>query len=408
MTPLPELGVECTLEAQQLEISCRAFGYQEGSQLTWTSTASWADNRGDQWQFVIHDELIEPAAQVFLEECQGSSCKTVMTSLDTSALISEGEAASSTTVGPTVSNESGELAELIVDCSFDEPNRRLSCSANAMGKWTSSVQRGGWDFGNTYGHTLEWGEFIEEISVQFQPTECDESDCDSVTITLDVTLKPRGDCPDDFNGWFKTFPLGDLELVYEVGPPVRIFPQDVRKGHGYFRVPWGQNTLDVRLPVDATLYHGLNYMEQGFGGDFDLQHRLEFHTSCEGLRIRLDHIAEPIAEIAALFTREPRIQDSLATMQSGGDYDLSPFEMKAGDLVGTVFGLPSDVHPETGERGNAWLDLGVYDDFHRIPTAQDPQFINAVCYYDFFSSEIAAYLRSKTNINTPLEEGVCP
>ena len=120
--------------------------------------------------------------------------------------------------------------------------------------------------GNTYEYTLEWGEVVEEISVQFEPTECDGSDCDSVTTTLEVTLQPRGDCPDDFNGWFPTFPLEDLELVEEVGPPARFFPQGVRKGHGYFRVPWGQNALDVRLPVDATLYHGLNYMEQGLEG----------------------------------------------------------------------------------------------------------------------------------------------
>ena len=411
MAPLLELGIECTLEAQQLEISCKALGYQEGSQLTWTSTASWANSRGNQWQFVIDDELIGPAAQVFLEECQGSSCKTAETSVDTSTLVTEGGVATSTTSGPTAADESGGLAESTVACSFDEPNRQLSCSASARGKWTTSLPRlvDRYDMGNTFGYMLEWGEIVEEISVQFQPTECDESDCDSVSTTLDVALKPRGDCPDDFNDWFTTFPLEDLELVYEVGPPARFFPQGVRKGHGYFRVPWGQNTLDVRLPVDATLYHGLNYMEQGLGrGEFELQHRLEFHTSCEGLRIRLDHIAEPIPEIAALFTREPRIQDSVATMQAGGDYALPLFEMKAGDLVGTVIGLPLDVLPETGERGNAWVDLGVYDDFHRLPTAQDPQFRNAVCYYDFFSSEIATYLRSKTLVNTPLEEGVCP
>jgi len=392
--PSSGLSVECTLNVQEHEISCQAFGYQEDSQLTWTSTASWVTIRGNQWQFVIEDELIAPVAQVFLEECQGSSCETAETSIDTSALVPE-----------------GEVAELTVDCSFDEPNRQLSCSASVVGKWTTSLQRlaDSFDMGNTYGYMLEWGEIVEEISVQFQPTECDESDCDSVSTTLDVALQPRGDCPDDFKGWFTTFPLEDLELVEEVGPPARFFPQGVRKGHGYFRVPWGQNTLDVRLPVDATLYHGLNYMEQGLaGGGFELQHRLEFHTNCEGLRIRLDHIAEPIPEITALFTREPRIQDSVATMQAGGDYDLPLFEMKAGDLVGTVIGLPLDVLTETGERGNAWVDLGVYDDFHRIPTAQDPQFRNAVCYYDFFSSEIATYLRSKTLINTPIEEDVCP
>jgi hypothetical protein len=400
--------VTCTLDVALADISCQASGYQEGAQLTWTSTASWANSGGHQWDFSIHDELVAPITSVFLEECRGSNCQTIETSIDTSALVPDSGVVPSTTVGSTVPSETGGVAELTVDCSFDEPNRQLSCEANRQGNWVSSLHPGASSYGITYEYSLGWGEFVEEISVQFTESLAPS---ESITTILDVALQPRGDCPDDFNGWFTTFPLEDLELVFEVGPPVRFVTEDVLKPHGYFRVPWGQNAHDVRLPADGTLYHGGNYMAMGLSGEIvDLQYRLEFRTKCEGLRFRLDHIGEPIPEIAALFTREPQVHSSIEVAQSGGDYDLPLFEMKEGDLVGTSIGMPSDIQPDTGLRGNASLDLGVYDDFHRVLTSQDPRFTNAACYYDFFSPEIATYLRSKTLVNTPLEESLswCP
>lgn len=89
ITEIPDLAVACTLDAKQLRISCKAIGFKIGSQLTWTSTASWAYSGGSQWQFTIHEELIATTAQVSLEECNGSSCQTVKTSIDTSILVSE-------------------------------------------------------------------------------------------------------------------------------------------------------------------------------------------------------------------------------------------------------------------------------------------------------------------------------
>ena len=83
------LTITCTLDAEQLRISCQAHGYQEDSQLKWTSTASWADSGGAQWEFPIAKDLITPTAQVFLEDCRGSNCRTLETSIDTSELVSK-------------------------------------------------------------------------------------------------------------------------------------------------------------------------------------------------------------------------------------------------------------------------------------------------------------------------------
>ena len=53
---------------------------------------------------------------------------------------------------------------------------------------------------------------------------------------INADLQPRGDCPDDFDGWFKTFPLENISLITEVGRPGRIGVDDY-KGLGYFRIP---------------------------------------------------------------------------------------------------------------------------------------------------------------------------
>ena len=285
-----------------------------------------------------------------------------------------------------------EVAELAVRCSFDEPQRRLSCHAEGQSggklKWASNVSsREG--LNDTYEVTLDWGEFFNEIQVQVE--ECHESTCALATTAIDVELQPRGDCPADFTGWFTTFPLPHLSAIYEVGPPGRILTDDY-KGHGYFRIPNGQNVVDVRMPIDATLYAGSVYLAPD-----EPQYLLFFRTACEGLSFLFDHIREPVPAIAELFTDAPPVGDSRT-------YDVGPLEMKEGDLVGTSIGFLED--------GNAFLDFGVNDNFGRLPTPQHPnahgRFLSAVCIYTFFDPDTAAYLKSVEHPLLVVEEGLCP
>lgn len=85
----PGTTITCTLDAEHLRISCQAHGYGEASQLKWASTGSWADSAGSQWEFLIAKDLITSTTQVFLEDCQGSNCWTIQTSIDTSELVSK-------------------------------------------------------------------------------------------------------------------------------------------------------------------------------------------------------------------------------------------------------------------------------------------------------------------------------
>ena len=112
-----------------------------------------------------------------------------------------------------------------------------------------------------------------------------------------------------------------------------------------------------------------------------------------GLRFRFDHIREPVPEIVALFTREPLV-NSTQDMP-----DLEPLFLNEGDLVGTKIG--------TVTNGNAAVDFGVYDDFKRAQTAQDPRFYNAACFYKFFSPTLADYLSARITRVDNLAPGLC-
>ena len=304
-----------------------------------------------------------------------------------------------TTATSTAAPTTTEAPELGVVCSFDDPVRRLSCEAvghrDRSLRWTTSLTSG-WQSGTTYEHTLSWGEFVDEITVQVDA--CRGSTCSIVTTTIDLDLQPRGDCPDDFAAWFGTFPLGDVDQVTQVGPPARILGS-VYEPFGHFRVPDWKNEVEVRLPIDATLYEGSSYLAySAFRGENpdhldEVQYSLRFHSPCEGLRIEFGHVLEVAPGLKAIF-------DDLPLSEHTGTHAIGPLQMSEGDLLGTSIGFALD--------GNAFMAFGVHDDLSRVPTAQHPQFYNAACYYDFFTVEIAANLRSKTLHHEPVEPGVCP
>ena len=301
--------------------------------------------------------------------------------------------ASTPTPTPTTTAAiAAEAAELAAICSFDEPRRRLSCHAEGQSggnlKWASNVSSRD-PSNDTYEVTLEWGQFVSEIQVQLE--ECHGLTCSLATTTIDVELQPRGDCPSSFTGWFTTFPLPNLSAIYEVGPPGRI-ETDNYTSHGYFRVPNGQNVVDVRMPIDATLYEGSVHLERD-----EPQYLLLFRTACEGLWFLFDHIREPVPAIAELFTDDPPVGDSRTDT-------VGPLEMKEADLVGTSIGFLED--------GNAFVDFGVNDEFGRLPTPRHPnargRSLSAVCIYTFFHPDTAAYLRSVEHPRLVAEEGLCP
>ena len=254
----------------------------------------------------------------------------------------------------------------------------------------------GYGNGPTYSRTLEAGLVLDQITIDLE--ECVGSTCSTVTSTVDISLQPRGDCPEDFNGWFPTFPVDDLSLLSDVEPPARLIGL-VAEPLGVFRAPYWQNDLQVRLPIDATLvevykriaYSNLEDRNPGHG--LEMQYGLIFETDCEGVWFKFGHLLELATDLVPYF-------DGVPTSEHTTQTKVGPLSMSEGNLVATKIGFSLD--------GNAFFSFGIHDDFGRVPTAQNPEQKNVACYYDFFPAETAEVLRDMTSHRSPVEEGVCP
>ena len=250
--------------------------------------------------------------------------------------------------------------------------------------------------GPTYSRTLEAGLILDQITIDLE--ECVGSTCSTVTSTVDISLQPRGECPSDFTGWFPSFLIDDLNLLFEVGPPARIVGE-VQEPPGVFRLPYWQNDLQVRLPIDATLVSGFKMLTYSNLEDRnpehvpEVQYGLVFETKCEGLWFKVEHLLELAPNLVLYLEGVP-----IAETTHG--HKVDPVSMSEGDLLATRIGFALD--------GNAFFGFGIHDDFRRVPTAQHPEQQNAACYYDFFPANTAEFLRGKTVSREPVHVGVCP
>tara|TARA_Y100001947_G_scaffold136896_1_gene125521 strand:+ start:72 stop:1892 length:1821 start_codon:yes stop_codon:yes gene_type:complete len=183
------------LDGEETRISCEAFGYEEGAQLTWTSDASWAYGAGDSWEFTIHEELLGPIAQVVLDECWAERCQIVETLVDTSMLITAETATPSSDDSSTTSLvQPSSGLDLLVECVLVEDERKISCTAvgaddEGQLRWTStatsSVGSGSsWDF------SLGGGLVSHEVSVLLE--KCAGTNCEFLDqLFLDTSMVGR-------------------------------------------------------------------------------------------------------------------------------------------------------------------------------------------------------------------------
>ena len=72
--------VECSLDDEQMEVACQAYGYAGGTTFSWTSNATSRSAGGHNFVFSI--ETVVATILVEAELCQGSSCALITTSID--------------------------------------------------------------------------------------------------------------------------------------------------------------------------------------------------------------------------------------------------------------------------------------------------------------------------------------
>jgi hypothetical protein len=160
--------------------------------------------------------------------------------------------------------------------------------------------------------------------------------------------------------------LFDLSSVPAIVPTGSISGDEI-KGHAFVR--FEGDSIAIYAPVDMTLTSGTWVgLSDDFGLQFDINARF---------RLRLGHIDEPRADLAALIPRSD---------PSSIFSDVGPVTIRAGELIGhaTAAG-PSD-----------GFDVGVYDLDVETPTPnaeryrriRDWEKLNSVCPFAYFGSSL--------------------
>lgn len=103
------------------------------------------------------------------------------------------------------------------------------------------------------------------------------------------------------------------------------------------------NEVKVVLPFDAKLARLSSYIENG-----DPQYSLFFVNPC-GLAVKFDHLLTPSPK----FTKVIQKLRPSATVGAGSVPVIPPIKVKAGQLVATAVGIPSE--------RNVGFDFGLYD-----------------------------------------------
>ena len=160
--------------------------------------------------------------------------------------------------------------------------------------------------------------------------------------------------------------ITDLNQVSQIIEPPSLVGGTDLKTHSYLFTDL--NRVPVYAPVDMVLDNGSFYQEGNDGGEY----LLEFEVSCE-IRIRFDHVTEPIDDIRNEFSDTPA--DTSQTNQVE-----NRVEFAAGDIVGYT----------TGTIYGVW-DFGVYNSEVENQFADDPEwddspvYTTAICPYDFYA-----------------------
>lgn len=168
----------------------------------------------------------------------------------------------------------------------------------------------------------------------------------------DYTWKPSGtppECPDPL----LVTPV-DITKVVSIMYPGQYRGGDY-KAHGGFRFEDdANNSISVKVPLDAVVYKGSRYIEQG-----EVQYYFVMIAPC-GIMYKFDHLLtlSPAFQEIANTLPEPKVNDSRTT-----NFNPAP-SVRAGDLVATAIGFVNS--------GNAGLDFGLYDLRQKNSVSQSP------------------------------------
>lgn len=169
-----------------------------------------------------------------------------------------------------------------------------------------------------------------------------------------------------------------------------LYPGQARGGnykpHGGFRFDGGNgNQVSVRAPMDAQVWRGARYIEQG-----EVQYLFDFMSSC-GILYRFDHLRTLSSKFQALAEQFPEaaVDDSRTNIIN------MPVFVSVGEEIATEVGFVKNQ--------NVSVDFGLYDLRSKNQSGQDASWAEehgkelapyGVCWFDWLNAADAARVRS--------------
>ena len=379
-----EFAIACSLDDAQRQVTCSASGYADGARLSWWTNSGPENGEGGTFAFTIAQ--VRPDLSITLEECDGGSCQTVTTTLDTAHLMpaSEQESQGKQRVveqGISVEDQPPTLSPQLEACLrevlspeafsaiFEAGGRRESAEeAPLVGKCFEAEGAGG--SGDQQG--------------QGQKGQQDDPDNSAMTESIYGTdLTGCSDAVKSFDS--PPVPLEQLVHIEPMGKMAgesgHITPTD----HLYIKaISTGPNSVPVLAIADGYL---VQIGEQSGGGDpLDLRVVIEHSCSLFSWYIHLETFSESILQ-------------QITLNQTGNWFGRVP--VKSGETIGYVGYL----HPyqkgfgtETDDFDWAVSDTSTLLNGFIIPDhyLAEPWKIHMVDPFDYYADPLKSDLIEKT------------
>ncbi|MBI00847.1 MAG: hypothetical protein CL467_09700 [Acidimicrobiaceae bacterium] len=409
------------------KISCEAVGTSQGSQLRWESNVyGWKTGTSYEVEMVEEYQLV-PEAIVTLQECQGSDCELVTTTIDTSAIVQSSAATDSgsdaggavadgtatTAVAPV--DTGPDQAELMAVCTFDESAPKVSCQAvgtsqGSQLRWESNVY--GWKTGTSYEVELvEQYQLVSEVAVTLQ--ECQGSVCKTVYSTIDTSAiaqtpdeagssssgkvseqqqVPPGEvgCVEKDNVSFSHHAV-ELDAISGISPNMVVSGNWLKPNNYVFL---SQDT-SLFAPANATsvglLTWQMTYSDESGAPQTKVQYSVQLQLSCS-VYFQFQHVEELAEPFASLTTPLEETEANLDNRQSTklGNWLFYEMGVPAGTVVGfaradNLSGASDEVDlvVKNADRVNQFANQDRY-----LVQGDLGNLLHADCPFDFYPSDM--------------------
>jgi len=353
-----ELAAICTFDESVPKISCHAVGFAQSDQLRWESNV-YGHSQGTSYEVELVEEYqLVPEVTVTLQECQGSDCELVTTTIDTSAIAQGVPDSSASTTAPTTTVVPADTvsgpAELAAVCTFDESVPKISCQAVGISegsklRWESNVY--GWNDRPTYEvELLREDQLVPEVVVTLQ--QCQGSDCELVTTTIDTSaiaqssptvLEPQPSDPEkagciERNNVSFSHHAADLDAITGIAPAF-VVSGNWHKPNNY---NWLSQDTPLYAPADSSNV-GLLTWQMTWPDEYGViqtktQYSVKLQLSCS-ISFEFGHVeelAEPFASLAIpVEDTEANLDNRQSTMLQHWKYYT--MEVAAGTKVGVAY-----------------------------------------------------------------------